>query len=226
MITKCHFHFGDLKTHQRCEQSFEERDIHLHQPVFSTVSNETFKNQDCAVCNGEPVDTLIPWKPTLVCSSKRTLMKRRSFAELQSAVFQNNSVCNIVYIPPPSIQTTGCVDKEFYIGSCNESGQWETFDDKILSACHADVVNVYLDCSLPYERRLFKNIFCAMCNTPDWINGLAIECLTSINLFENIASNLVSFTALIDLGDKGKVEIPHEGTVCSSDSLYESRVVS
>ncbi|XP_048748034.2 uncharacterized protein LOC125660243 [Ostrea edulis] len=223
MISKCHFNYGDFRTRQRCEQSLQEKDLYLYQPVFSTISNETFKNHDCAVCNGEHMNSLIPWKSTLICSSKQILLKRRSFPELQSVVYKNNSFCNVVYIPPPSTQTSECVIKESYVSICNESGQWEHFDSKILNACHSGVVHVYLDCSFTFERKLYKNVFCAMCNIPDWINHLAMECISSIETF-NWRAKLVSFSALIDFEANDEVEIPDKGTECSVDSLYESRV--
>jgi hypothetical protein len=153
-------------------------------------------------------------------------LQRRSFSELQSAVFQNDSFCNVVYIPPPSIPPRGCVVKELYFSTCNASGRWISFDSKILNACHSDLVDVFLDCSLPFERILFKNIFCAMCNIPDWINHLTTECVSSINLFDWRAENIVSFAALIDLGANDEVELSEKWTECSANSLYESHVVS
>ncbi|XP_061189512.1 uncharacterized protein LOC133197467 [Saccostrea echinata] len=220
MISQCPFNYTDSNTHQRCNNPLQEKDMYLYQPVFSPFSNESFKNLDCAICNGESLSNLVPWTPILVCSSRKTLIQTQSLDQLQSVAFQKNSLCNVIFVPQTSTFTRDCFSEKLYISNCNETGEWKIFDSIIFNACHSDFVYVYLECSTAFERRVFKNIFCAMCNFHDWDSSLGIECVSSVEVYDlKNPFSLVSFSALIDFRANEDVPTPSEGTKCSKDSL-------
>ncbi|XP_062613802.1 uncharacterized protein LOC134275543 [Saccostrea cucullata] len=222
MVSQCPYNYTDSDTHLRCENSSQITDLDLYQPVFSLFSNESFKNLDCAICNGESLSSLVPWRQVIVCSSRKALLQTQSLDQIQSTVFHKNTLCNVIFVPQTSTFAKDCFPEKQYVSNCNETGQWKNFDSIIFNACHADFVDVYLECISAFERNLYKNIFCAMCNVPDWNNSLGIECVSSGEIFDlKSPFSLVSFSALIDFRENGDVSAPSEGTKCSKDSLYE-----
>ena len=230
MISSCPHNYDNSVIIQKCEHSFQVKNIFLYQPYFSLLSNETFRNLECAICNGEPLDKLIPWSPSLVCAREKALLRTNTLSYLQSIVFYDKSLCNIVFAPPVTrTQTKLCVVEQRYVSGCNKTGLWKTFDKTIFNACNSNFVDVYLDCSVLFERKLYKNIYCAMCNIENWRKELTIECKSSVDVFDlQDLQYLVSFSALIDFRKLYEVKSvsKNQDSQCPEDSLYEPRLVS
>lgn len=214
----------DVNIKRRCESNIGFHDINLFQPVFSLSSNETYKNQDCAVCNGEAISNLQPWTPTLVCSSKDVLFKTSSYDLLYPVMLQKDPLCNVVYVPPEKQKPHRCFQEEMYVASCGANYPLTSFNQIIHEACLSDYINYYFLCRSPFEMILYKNVFCAMCNTVDWQSDLTIECAASVMDRRNLGS-VVVFSAVIDFLENQDHQPQKEDRECSSISPYDKELV-
>ena len=62
---------------------------------------------------------------------------------------------NIIFIPPDYIPTQNCQVQMYTVSSCNESGLWDYYEERIEKACES-----FID---PFNLT-YKNIFCYLCN--------------------------------------------------------------
>ena len=99
-------------------------------PVTDTTSNVTYTNKYCALCNNARANSLSFWEPRLECAG-RERHTYKTEAELISFAFKTPS-CNLEYLPKV---TNGVEFCDSVIKTCNETGQWMTFDSVISSAC-------------------------------------------------------------------------------------------
>lgn len=223
-VAQC-LHNDDMETKRRCENNTDFQDIFLYQPVFSLASNETFKNKDCAICNGETVENLVYWIPIFICSSKRTFYQTYTYSWIQSLVHGENSPCNLAFLPLDTRKVTKCYKEENYVSACNIDNQLTSVDPIIFEACASDYVNYYLHCLSPFQTTLYKNIFCAMCNSEYWESKLTIECI-SANIQKKKNWPFVAFSAVIGFEENGERIQLKKDTTCQHNAFYEKELVS
>lgn len=116
--------------------------------VTSLVSNYTYNNFHCALCHGEKETDLLQWE-VAIYGFDYVVNFVESVEELLEITKFFNSV--LIFYPPNSVK-----DKVVQTSPNKVSYSGECFDDEdLVLAC---------DSSYFHEYRLFKNIFCLMCN--------------------------------------------------------------
>ena len=134
---------------ERCEQGvyLDRNATKINPPVSSQITSYHFKNQACAMCNGEKESHVDEWNIELKCNY---VIFDVSLVNLKHQVLEEHN-CNIVFAP--KISAYPC---PWYktINKCNVTGQWKEYNASIERACHA-YTSIYME---------FRNVFCFMCN--------------------------------------------------------------
>lgn len=205
MISTCPESFVNQERIRKCEIVKGANQYKSYQPVTSLVSNETFRNLDCAICNGESATSVEPWTEKVLCDSQSAIMQIDSLESLNKRVFDGSGQCNVQFIPPGRVSDNRidqCITREDYISKCNNSGIWRKSDPFIEEACNMNYINTFRVCKSRGVHVFYKNIFCAMCNVGDWRTELPVECAEEYILDSD---HLKSFSALLDLSDRPRI---------------------
>ena len=144
--------------------------------VTSRAFPLTYKNQYCAECNHEHVDSLYIWPLSIECVFFADFNFLSSYTEIVNQVKER--YCYVRYTPPEPNLVRGCLQDTrpsvSVIDSCNQTGTWETYDPVIEQACES----MY---SVQY--RWYKNIFCYMCNPPKVLTQKIIDVCNDTGLW-------------------------------------------
>ena len=139
----------------------------LQKQMFSPVVTSkgfpvSYRNKHCAQCNGEPVTDVDEWLLGIDCvffadfNFLSTVQAIIDLAKEKSCRFRYTSPTpELVALCDPNKQM-----KSLKIGQCNQTGTCADYDETIETACHANY-------EVPY--RLYKNVFCYMCNPPRYM---------------------------------------------------------
>ena len=151
MVIQCpdFYNVTSIKTY--CEQpsNTDWADVvpHFHSEI-------SFRNIHCAQCHG--YNDTRSWPTSITCSSfDNSLQQATSLLELFNATMKSKA-CRIQFTQP-SLDMRSCNARHGgVIASCNITGQWQFYDERIVKACSmfSHVVN-----------GTYKNIFCYLCNT-------------------------------------------------------------
>ena len=143
---------------EKCESQFDTQSRLQNFPVTGLEIPLTYYNQYCAECH--EVKDVIRWSLDINCTLfadfnfLSTLDEVVTMAHEKQCIFQ-------AYLPQNQLVDSrheNCYDRfeeKRVFTKCNETGLWEAYDVNILYACESSYV---------VEYRLFKNIFCYMCN--------------------------------------------------------------
>ena len=127
---------------QKCEGTDS-----LIQPHYSHLTYMNYKNEFCAMCNGEDLASLMPWELIVKCLT-------RNIHSIKDIVHN----CTFVYRPIWFQRAITCVKaperKIYAFDHCNMTGLWAFFDADINFGCE--------NFHQPYGK--FKNVFCYICN--------------------------------------------------------------
>lgn len=198
MISSCPDHFNNnTEIVRRCEGTEHDNDYRRFQPVTSLISNETFRNLDCALCNQERVGSVLAWEPKLMCETADEILQINTEGELQKRLFASPPLCHMDFLPLSNVlrdRAKKCTQEDRMIKQCMFRTEWWEYDADIERGCYMDYIDPYTFC-LPNKLHFtYKNVFCAMCNVKNWTTDLMTECPE-----ENIIHNgMLSFSALID----------------------------
>ncbi|XP_062618675.1 uncharacterized protein LOC134280286 [Saccostrea cucullata] len=193
LISSCPDHFKNYEIVERCRRS---RDYRETQPVISLSTNESFKNLDCAICNGERPAHLLEWVTRLICGEPLDVFQYRSQEQLQKAILNNQSSCILDFVPPSYLddRVRKCKTIQEVNTKCNVTGEWDEYNFDIERGCVGDFYSPYMFCpSTLTSYTLYKNIYCAMCNVRNWTTGLMTECSEP-----HYVNDVTTFSALLD----------------------------
>ena len=136
--------------------------------VTSRAFPLTYKNRYCAECNDEHVDSLYVWPLGIDCVFFADFNFLSSYTEIVNQVKER--FCYVRYTPPKPELVRGCLQdtrpRVSIVDRCNQTGTWDTYDLAIEQACESMYTVSY---------RLYKNIFCYMCNPPKVLTQKTID---------------------------------------------------
>ena len=101
-------------------------------PATDNETKTTYINVACALCNGVSKENLVFWEPALICD-ERVQHDYKSEEQLIDFALSNPS-CNIEYIHY-ELEKEATKRCNRVIRKCNVTGNWETHDPFISSAC-------------------------------------------------------------------------------------------
>ena len=197
MISSCPQDVGESPVAEKCKNREKNENIADVVPVTSQLSGLTYINKYCLFCNEQKhTSSAQEWDIQIIDENADYLHK--IYNRPQSLIATNVSpYFNLHFVPKDPKLVKKC---ELYdISSCNQTGYWGTYDEKIYQACHygpglpvIDAVN-----KIPV---LLKNIACVLCNSPpDAQNHIKPYC----NFFERPKGHLrktltVNFNAMVN----------------------------
>ena len=150
----------------RCEtDNFDRTDILQYMPVFQ---NGVYKNIYCLMCNihtPEPV-----FKVKVICNNYLETALSKTMTQLFEVVRKH---CKVQVVPPGYDRHCSTrkqlVDNPSIISSCNQTGLWFNYDERIAAGCEDDghstlsfmpIYTVHLSDGTMF----FKNFLCFLCN--------------------------------------------------------------
>ncbi|CAL1536292.1 unnamed protein product [Lymnaea stagnalis] len=156
------YHFHSYLMVSRCPHAFT-RDAGLCEklgdvwPVMSAEngSNIVYKNYYCARCNS--VADIIPWSIKITCDKMKTLTSFQNPREVAKTSFSDQD-CDILFEPPAWKEARKCYTDRDVVTACNVTGRWVKRDAFYQRACDSYVTPKQV------EGRLYKNVFCYLCN--------------------------------------------------------------
>ncbi|KAK3084255.1 hypothetical protein FSP39_010714 [Pinctada imbricata] len=144
-----------------CENSDVKSKLR-HQPVVHYDQLVVYKNKFCANCNN--VTLYREWAIDINCSKFADFNFLSSINDVISLAFERKCVIQSTddnmfgtFRPAVSIQynVENCISKPYQYAKCNVTGMWVNYDKDIEYACESPFLG---------EKRMFRNIFCFMCN--------------------------------------------------------------
>ncbi|KAL4216502.1 hypothetical protein ACF0H5_024225 [Mactra antiquata] len=166
--------------------------------VVGTKDNLVYRNMYCAQCNN--VYDYIKWKLAIIeCESDVTSIPYDDVMDYAEGS------CVIASYPPSDdyFDKYSCHGSTEMISTCNETKEWDNYDKDIEKACH-DLYSV-----LPFSQRissgpgsrstrykLYRNVFCYICNHGDKVTYNYSNCPTFADYNERWYT---SYTDLVTL---------------------------
>ena len=126
----------------------------LFLPVTDSLSNYTFRNIYCALCNNISEDRLVPWQPRLYCANRNAAMQLSNLSTYEKI----SEVCYMykVVSKSPLISMRSCVP---HISTCPMATDASS---QLIQNCTRGQYDLV---AAPNDiRMLFKNRHCAQCN--------------------------------------------------------------
>ena len=143
-------------------------------PVVSATTSRVYKNYHCALCHN--VTDLVAWQLESNCLDLYLLERPPETMDKLIAVTQS---CHLRLKPPvsqaftmftklPTCRTDSYND---VISSCNQTGDWTTYDEYVYAKCISESFISYFFADSPStmetKELIFKNPFCFLCNSKD-----------------------------------------------------------
>lgn len=133
-------------------------DIKIFKEILPCTSNSTFevyRNQYCAICNGEQMADLVFFNPQVhVYRSDNTFIYSEAVL-IEMTLTVSGYEVEFKPLYEQENFTTSC---EMTIDTCNVTGMWGFYDDNVRHACEA------YKSMVKYNKVGFNNVFCALCN--------------------------------------------------------------
>lgn len=143
----------DITIREKCEGFKTTSEQFVQLPVSSSVSQYTYLNKFCAECHNE--SEVNSWLLQTDCLENVDFNMMSDFADIIETMINRKCKISSYY---NNQFVTGC--NMIYLGktinSCNVSGTWALYDETIEWGC--------LNFDSYY--RVYKNVFCYMCNPP------------------------------------------------------------
>ena len=161
MVTTCpNGSTGALR--EKCERS--DTKFRLQNLPVTAKNNYalTYYNKYCAECNG--IVDLHQWSLDINCELLADFNYISTFDEVILLAFKQKCIfqtyvpkSEMIESPPENCDNANVYSQEnkTLVTKCNETGLWRKFDPSIKFACESTLRGQY---------RLFKNVFCYMCN--------------------------------------------------------------
>ncbi|KAL4224890.1 hypothetical protein ACF0H5_015586 [Mactra antiquata] len=149
-----------LAEYPRCSKL---QDLEDYVFVSDPLTGRVYQNQHCAICNG--VMKYTKWYLSTDCSDGSNDM---TWEEWSTYIMTS---CDMTPIPPDyhSGYESSCYrSKRKDIHECNYTGEWETIDTDIQTACEFEnpaINDKYYHDVIDIGLLTFRNPFCKLCNT-------------------------------------------------------------
>ncbi|XP_046542518.1 uncharacterized protein LOC124252885 [Haliotis rubra] len=103
-------------------------------PVEDAKTGHFYRNKFCALCNN--VIVFNNWETQLICKSYPSSLKEaRSSEEIYNSALEDSS-CYIKFLPSDPTSLRKCTYREeSVISSCNVTGKWVFYDQRVVEAC-------------------------------------------------------------------------------------------
>lgn len=151
---------------KECTRKRSKVDLLLNPPVTNSELSVTYMNEYCALCN--KVGNVKKWNAKFRCLNDTDFNYLSTFQEIIQLAIKES--CNVGYDFDEHYDCLPESDK--LVSKCNVSGSWLEYDKQINQACQRS----YL---APIG--IFKNMYCAMCNPPEYQKSLMIEECTNVS---------------------------------------------
>jgi hypothetical protein len=188
------------------------RNITMFTPVTSSVTNETYINVKCAVCNNERLSDLVSWEKKKICNTRYHLLSRQDPDTFYDLVFQWFPDCNLGFYPPASVQNVvnHCLAPTIAT-NCKKTGDM----NYLIEACRKYQLSYH------FNNEIYKNIYCALCEYD--AKDLTIQYDKHGNTFY-FDQALMSFSALMDF-KKVEEEPMAKNTKCTINQIFDEKTV-
>lgn len=151
---------------KECTRKRSKVDLLLNPPVTNSELSVTYMNEYCASCN--KVGNVKKWNAQFRCLNETDFNYLSTFQEMIQLAIKES--CNVEY--DFNKQSDCLLESDKLISKCNVSGSWLENDKQIDQACQS---------SYFAPIGIFKNIYCAMCNPPEYQKSLMIEECTNVS---------------------------------------------
>ena len=168
MVVACIEMFQGNRIVRECRGRHGKTDISEMVPVTSKLTGLTYVNKFCLMCNeGETIEdaAIDMWEAKVVhyANNYHHRFVFNTFSLAQNILTISVGFSNIHFLPRTSNLVQQC--ETYDVSSCNQTGQWEIYDQMVENVCHHGH-------SLPILHRIsngsnamrFKNIACVHCN--------------------------------------------------------------
>ena len=209
MVTKCHPNFSNTSVIQLCNNPGLDGSLESVLPVILVTTDEVYRNKFCVLCNKiELYNNIIYWNVDIYADKFLKFPQEN----LLTTVRSNRE--NIFFTPPKFIvKPQPCYIHAYTISTCNETGQWDQYDEDTELAC-----NSFID---PYNRT-YKNIFCYKCNQEKNFQNISKNAKCYEQIYEN---ETPVFIASVDrdtvMGDNAIEKLK-----CGTEQFYDQKSVS
>ena len=159
LVSSCPAGYADNQTAAQCERP-DDQDALATVPCYSGRPGAHYRNHKCALCWGEVLDELTPWKVTVVCPEERKMeaywFLRLSTSNLRRV--QSELGCRIAMEPPPAAAADVRACAARAVRHC------PTREHALYDACESYTALTTTD--RRGGRVVYKNPHCALCNNP------------------------------------------------------------
>ena len=200
---------------EKC-QSRNKSSIEDYVWVSDKLTGKIFENKYCALCNG--VGESLPWNIRTTCKDILAV----SLSETVDFILSNP--CSIINEAPKMLMDVTnrfvCLLPE--ITQCNETGAWEKYDQNLDIACNALMQTVvsYSDVDHTRRGRVYKNVFCFICNIGESPPALCQKRSKSRSVYPSGFTALFDFKFLTQPKESNTVK-----GVCDVDEILDSFTV-
>lgn len=153
---------------ENCTKNRSETDYLITPPVIGKVSKRVYQNRYCSICNNEYDYNEL--NIDLDCPNVEDFNFVSSYNELLNTA--KTKQCKVIFTQFGTIFHSCLSRYKNMISTCNVTGTWKRYNFNIEQACLSAYEAFY---------GIFKNIFCAMCNPPKFIEDYFIDDCTYSN---------------------------------------------
>ncbi|CAG5131196.1 unnamed protein product, partial [Candidula unifasciata] len=155
---------------RKCESNIPENETSYDSFALATdnLTHVVYYNKFCAECNGIKQPQL--WDVNVTCKTFMKVYTARSMDEFLRLALDTRSGCSIRQQSPSDLGPVYCNHDWFkspIIDTCNELGQWPEADEDVVAGCTYPTPQNYKYTVMAHQR-VYKNIFCALCNQKDY----------------------------------------------------------
>lgn len=173
---------------ENCTKRRSETDFLITPPVLGKVSNRLYQNKYCSICNKEyDYEEL---KITFDCPDVEDFNFISSYNELLTTA--KSKQCRVIFTQDGTNFHSCQPHYKNMISTCNVTGTWRRYNFNIEQACLSAYEAFY---------GMFKNIFCAMCNPPKFIDDYLIDDCAYSNLQAELCLNQSTIEASFPLNN-------------------------
>lgn len=210
IISKCPKDWNDDIIRYQCEHedflAFATNIVNPPVVVGNMLNKTNYRNQACAICNGQLVTDLVKWDTSIACSQ---VLSEQNLESLKTQILVDNT-CNMVFVPPSGILLRPC--DWGIVSECNVTGDWREYDPEVEKSCHA-YTSVY--------KKTYRNVFCAICNG---IIKLPMACEFTLTNNEPV---VLSFSAILDFSSNLLTTTRQVSDIdCNSNEMFDTYSVS
>ena len=182
MISRCEQVPYDAEIIEKCENPEFDTSLKSLIPVTDTTSHIIYRNVFCTQCNTVTGATFKSWGVKIGCDG--------NFAPAKNMLDEMyKAQCTINFIRVDNTLLRHCDKPSYSISTCNETGQWQKYDELTNTACNSFVDQFNFT---------FKNYFCYLCNVHTPVPVEDFWCLKD-KPSKILNDFLPSFSAIVDI---------------------------